>query len=196
MATKCYLFENSQKASRAAQKALAGHMRLAWLRPLYYTMVSGRVKSVTLYKPIRFIFFHFNHLDDCIIIWQCSQLKFKWQMAKAHQCAQLTIVCMQIMLQLALSLEARGSQHGWWNFFQSGGHKGTSEINYSKFLIWIGNRDVTSIEIWRHYIYTMWRSKLHYLRQNYTTTKTYGWTTWNSNRLLQGRPRSSASLVT
>jgi len=30
------------------------------------------------------------------------------------------------------------------------------------------------------------KSKLHYFRQNYTT--------WNSNRLLQGRPWSSASL--
>jgi len=30
--------------------------------------------------------------------------------------------------------------------------------------------------------------------QNYTTMKTYRWTNWNSNRLLQRRPRSSASL--
>jgi len=60
-------------------------------------------------------------------------------------------------------------------------------------VVWIGNCDVTSIEIWRHYIYTMWTSKLHYFRQNYTTTKTYRWTNWNWNRLLQGRPRSSAS---
>jgi len=29
-------------------------------------------------------------------------------------------------------------------------------------------------------------SKLHYFRQTYTTIKTYRWTTWNSNRLLQG----------
>jgi len=29
-------FEKSQKASRAAQKALAGHMRPACLRPLIY----------------------------------------------------------------------------------------------------------------------------------------------------------------
>jgi len=35
--------------------------------------------------------------------------------------------------------------------------------------------------------YTIWRSKLHYFRQNYTTVETYLWTTWNSNRLLQGR---------
>jgi len=31
---KCWLFENSQTASRAAQNALAGHMRAACLRPL------------------------------------------------------------------------------------------------------------------------------------------------------------------
>ena len=48
--------------------------------------------------------------------------------------------------------------------------------------------------MWRHYIYTIWRSELQYFRQNYTTMKTYRWTTWNSNRLLQGRPRPSASL--
>ena len=34
--------------------------------------------------------------------------------------------------------------------------------------------------------YVIWRSKLHYSRQNYTTMKTYLRTTWNSNRLLQG----------
>jgi len=28
--------------------------------------------------------------------------------------------------------------------------------------------------------YTTWRSKLHKFRQNYTTMKTYLWTTWNS----------------
>jgi len=33
--------------------------------------------------------------------------------------------------------------------------------------------------------YTIWRSKLHYVRHNYTTMKTYLWATWNSNRLLQ-----------
>jgi len=64
----------------------------------------------------------------------------------------------------------------------------------TKFVVWIGNCDVTSVEIWRHYIYTIWSSKLHYFRQTYTTMKTYRWTTWNSNRLLQRRPRSSASL--
>jgi len=34
--------------------------------------------------------------------------------------------------------------------------------------------------------YITLRSKLHYSRQNYTTMKTYLWTTWNSIRLLQG----------
>jgi len=32
---------------------------------------------------------------------------------------------------------------------------------------------------WRHYLYTIWRSKFHYFRQNYTTVKTYRWTTCN-----------------
>jgi len=62
------------------------------------------------------------------------------------------------------------------------------------FVIWIGNCDVTSIKIWRHYLYTIWRFKLHYFGQNYTTMKMFQWTTWNSNSLLQGRPRSLASL--
>ena len=42
--------------------------------------------------------------------------------------------------------------------------------------------------------YTIWRSKLHYFRQNYTTMKTCLWITWNSNRLLKGDSRSTASL--
>jgi len=58
-------------------------------------------------------------------------------------------------------------------------------------------------QLWRHKHWNMtslpihhilWRSKLHYLRQNYTTMKIYRWNTWNSNRLLQGRLRSTASL--
>ena len=47
---------------------------------------------------------------------------------------------------------------------------------------------------WRHnnqnmmsLTYTTRRSKLHYFRKNCTSMKTYRWTTWNSNRLLQGR---------
>jgi len=84
---------------------------------------------------------------------------------------------------------------GGGTFFKVGG--GTSarwkEI-IAKFVFWIGNCDVTCIEIWRHYLFTTWRSKLHDFRQNYTTMKTYRWTTWNSKRLLQRRARSSASL--
>ena len=85
--------------------------------------------------------------------------------------------------------------HGWRNLFQSGG----SQVHVEKkllqnFVVWFGNCDVTSIEIWRHYLYTIWRSKFHCFRQNYTTMTTYRWTTWNSNRLLQGGPWSSASL--
>ena len=53
------------------------------------------------------------------------------------------------------------------------------------FVVWIGNYDVTWIEIWRHYLYTIWRSKLLQFRQNETTMKMYRWTTWNSNRMLQ-----------
>jgi len=34
--------------------------------------------------------------------------------------------------------------------------------------------------------YSIWKTKLHYLRQNYTTMKTYLWTTWKTNRLLLG----------
>jgi len=67
-------------------------------------------------------------------------------------------------------------------------------IGLANFVVWIGNCDVTSIEIWRHYLYTIWRYKLHYFRQNYTTMKTYRLTTWNSNRLLQWQPRLTASL--
>ena len=85
-------------------------------------------------------------------------------------------------------------RHGWRNLFQSGGHKCTIKKIIANFVVWIGNCDVTSIEIWRHSIYTIRRSKLHYFRQNYTTVKKYRWTTWNWNGLLQGRPRSSASL--
>jgi len=79
-------------------------------------------------------------------------------------------------------------------FFKVGGYKCTLKKFIVNFVVWIGNCDVTSIEIWRHCIYTIWRSKLHCFRKNYTTMKTYRWTTWNSNRLLQGRPRSSTSL--
>jgi len=58
---------------------------------------------------------------------------------------------------------------GGGTFLKVGGHKRTLK-NYRKFLcFWIGNCDVTSIEILRHNIYTIWRSKLHYVRQNYTT---------------------------
>jgi len=42
--------------------------------------------------------------------------------------------------------------------------------------------------------YEFHHMELRYFRKNYNTMKTYRWTTWNSNRLLQGRPRSSASL--
>jgi len=52
---------------------------------------------------------------------------------------------------------------GGGTFFKVGG--GTSarwkEI-IANFVVWIGNCGVTSIEIWRHYIYTIWTTKLRY----------------------------------
>jgi len=83
---------------------------------------------------------------------------------------------------------------GGGTFFKVGGTSACWKEITANFVVWIGNCGVTSIEIWRHYIYIIWRSKLHYFRQNYIAMKTHRWTTWNSNRLLQGRPRSSASL--
>jgi len=84
---------------------------------------------------------------------------------------------------------------GGGTFFKVGGTNARWKEIIENFVVWIGNCDVTSIKIWRHYIYTISRSKLHYFRENYTTMKTYRWTTWQSNKLLlQGRPRSSASL--
>ena len=76
---------------------------------------------------------------------------------------------------------------GGGTFFKVGGTSARWKEIIANFVVLIGNCDVTSIELWRHYIYTIYRSKLHYFRQNYTTMKTYRWTTWNSNRLLQGR---------
>jgi len=85
--------------------------------------------------------------------------------------------------------------HGWRDLFQIGGAQVHVKKLQKILVVWIGHCDVTSIGIWRHYIHTIWRSKLHYFRQNNTTMITYRWTTWTSNRLLQGRPRSSASLA-
>ena len=52
-------------------------------------------------------------------------------------------------------------RHGWRNLFQSGGHKCTLKTK-NIFVVRIGNCDVTSIEILGHYLYTIWRSKLHF----------------------------------
>jgi len=57
---------------------------------------------------------------------------------------------------------------GGGTFLKVGGTSARSKI-IENFVVWFGNCDVTSIEIWRHCIYTIWRSKLHYFRQNYTT---------------------------
>ena len=83
-----------------------------------------------------------------------------------------------------------GIYHGWRNHFLSGGQKCTSKrLPYSqRFQL----ATVTSQAL-KYDIYAIWRYKLHYFRQNYLTMQTYRWTTWNSNRLLQGQPRSSAS---
>jgi len=75
-----------------------------------------------------------------------------------------------------------------------GGHKCTPKSYRKFFVVWIGNCDVTIIEIRRHYLYTIWRSKLYYIRQNYTTMKTYRWTTWNSKCYYRGDSRSTAWL--
>jgi len=59
---------------------------------------------------------------------------------------------------------------GGGTLFKVGG--GTSALRkdfIANFVVWIGSCDVTSIELWHHYIYTIWRSKLYYFRQNYTT---------------------------
>jgi len=40
-------------------------------------------------------------------------------------------------------------------FFKVGGHKCTLKKIIVNLVVWIGNCDVTSIEIWRHYIYTI-----------------------------------------
>jgi len=45
--------------------------------------------------------------------------------------------------------------------FSMWGGTSACQKNYRK-IFCIGNYDVTSIEIWRHYLYTIWRSKLPY----------------------------------
>jgi len=57
---------------------------------------------------------------------------------------------------------------GGGTFFKVGGTSARCKV-IANFVVGVGNCDVTSIEIWRHYIYTIWRSKLHHFRQNYTT---------------------------
>jgi len=44
-------------------------------------------------------------------------------------------------------------------FFKVRGAKFTSKKLYKNSVVWISNCDVTSIEIWRHHLYTIWRSK-------------------------------------
>ena len=46
--------------------------------------------------------------------------------------------------------------------------------NYRRFVVWIGNCDVTGIEIWGYYPYTIWRSKLYYFRQSKPLWKRIG----------------------
>jgi len=48
-------------------------------------------------------------------------------------------------------------------FFKVGGHKRTSKKLYKILAVWISNCDVTSIDVWRHYIYTPFEGL------NYTT---------------------------
>ena len=76
---------------------------------------------------------------------------------------------------------------GGGTFFKVRGHKCTLK-NYRKCL-WLELATVTSQAL-NDYVITC----TPYEGLNYTTMKTYRWTTWNSNRLLQRRPNSSASL--
>jgi len=79
--------------------------------------------------------------------------------------------------------------------FSKWGGTSPRQRNYRKFL-WFEWAIVTSSALKYDVItYTLCGSfKFHYFRQKYTTIKTYRWTTWNSNRLLQGGPRLTASL--
>jgi len=69
--------------------------------------------------------------------------------------------------------------------FSKWGGTSARQKNYIKFL-WFVLATVRSQALKYdvlHYLYSIWRSKLHYFRQNYAIMKTYQWTTWNSNRL-------------
>jgi len=83
---------------------------------------------------------------------------------------------------------------GGGTFFKMGGHKFTSK-NYRK-ILWLELATVTSQALKYGVIACTPYEGLNYIifRQNYTTMKTYRRITWNSNRLLQWRPRSTASL--
>jgi len=58
---------------------------------------------------------------------------------------------------------------GGGNFFKVRGAQVHGKNLYKIFVVWIGSCDVTSIEIWRHYLYIIWRFKLRHFTQNYTT---------------------------
>ena len=51
---------------------------------------------------------------------------------------------------------------GGGTFFKVGRGTSARQDNCRKIIVvWIGDCDVTSIEIWRHFLHTIWRSKLH-----------------------------------
>jgi len=52
--------------------------------------------------------------------------------------------------------------HEWRNLFKVGGTNARQKTIENFFVVWIGKCDVTSIEIWRHYLCTIWKSKLQY----------------------------------
>jgi len=108
-----------------------------------------------------------DHLMDCMA-WRF------WKMRQSNGCSTLA--------------PRSNVTHGWRNLFQSGRHKWTSKTSRKCFVVWIGDYDVTIIEIWRHYLYTIWKFKLHAFRWNYTTMKTYRWTTWNEKDCYRGDP--------
>jgi len=84
------------------------------------------------------------HLRICVITNVCV-------FERAHE-SRLCVLC---------------SLHGWRNLFQSGGH-------IANFVVWIGLCDVTSIEIWRHHICTIWRSNYTILNETTPSWKRIG----------------------
>ena len=91
----------------------------------------------------------------------------RYTLTWAHKCNQLFFILYKIHSQVSANtactnlwerLHITSSNRGEWGF--------VARFTFSS--------------------YTIWKSKSHYFRQNYTTMKTYLWTIWNSNRLFSG----------